>query len=93
MLILDPENEHLRDTLFWHMYHNTILIDDLPRALEYATSSSMRNQTRPSMFTMTRERMQSDGILDPVSAPKDLRNVYGAQTPTNTDEYRNLVMG
>ena len=65
ILQLSPENEHLRDTLFWDLLRNTILIDDFPSAIKYRREFIRENRSPPSIYTMNGDRLDSTAVFLP----------------------------
>ena len=99
MLTLDPQHEHLRESLFWKMYGKTLLFRDIETANAYGKKLADKHESPPSMYSENHDRILSDGILDPTYGRSDsgkqisLRCVYGMQKPTTTALYQNLEAG
>jgi hypothetical protein len=88
MLKLDSANENLRDSLFWHMFSNTLLFDDFASATTYRKILVQQRRLTPSMYTLTGERLMKDALFTPGNKiPKNLSNVYGEQNLSTTDDY------
>lgn len=94
LLILEPRNEHLRETLFWTIFRNTIIFKDLDDAIDYGTKLAKRNQPPMAMYSEDGQKILGDGILDPHSSPPSkLDYVFGMQSPCNTTEFSSITSG
>jgi chromosome segregation ATPase len=65
MIQLDPAREHLRETIFYHMFQSTIVVDDL-RSGHQLQDWLIRNQMfRSAIVCRTGEKLEPSGILEP----------------------------
>lgn len=95
MLQLDAKNEGLRDSLFFQIFKNAILFDDLDSAMEYRRAVIHRDSQPPNLYTVCGQKVGTDGVLDPNKGrrPANLKNVFGMQPPSKSSVYVNLVAG
>lgn len=96
MIQLTPENEHLRDSLFYCIYRNAILFDDLVSAISYRKSLVDQGRRAPSLYTVTGDRVQSDGVLNPKpnnKLPANLKSVFGQLPQAGAAEIQKLDAG
>ena len=97
LIQLDPKNEHLRDSLFYHIFKRTLLFDDMDTALAYRRSQISQDKQPPKIYTLAGKKVGTDGILDPgAERRQDSRNlkfVFGMQPPTKSSVYINLLTG
>lgn len=89
LIQLDSEVEHLRDTIFWAIFGNSILFDDFESAVEYRKHVVERGNTPRPIYTTTGHRILSKGILDPKGSamPADLPYIFGEQDPVRSADY------
>ncbi len=95
LLKLDRKNEKLRDTIFWTICKNNILIDDLETALLHRKESIRLGHSLSTYYTRTGERLGSDGILNPnVKMPQDpdqrLEYIFGGQSPVSSNDFTEI---
>lgn len=94
MLKLEPRNEYLRDTLFWHMFRNTLLFKDFADAVRYGRDLANDNKPAQSMYSEDGQQVLADGILDPNAVnPSKLDFVFGMQSPCNTTLFADIKSG
>lgn len=97
MICLNGNNEHLRDTVFYAIYREKILFDDISSASLYRKTLVGCGITPADFYTRDGKKLSSDGILNPGvgsnRVPVSLDFVYGQQNPTSSDEYRCIEAG
>lgn len=95
MLQLDPKNEELRDTLFYHIFKNSMLFDDLDSGMKYRRTLIKERKRPPAIFTVDGNKIGIDAVLDPKKGkkPDDLRNILGMQPPGKSMVFSNLLTG
>ena len=94
MLILEPRNEHLRDTLFWHIFRYTLIFKDFSDAVRYGRDLARDNKPTPSMYSEDGQQILADGILDPSTvSPSKLDYIFGMQSPRNTTLFSDITSG
>ncbi len=64
LIQLKPDHEHLRDTIFWDIFRNTLIFQDENAALAFRETQLKRNLTVPVIYTLTGRRIAS-GFYDP----------------------------
>ena len=62
---LEPANEHLRDTIFFNIFRNSILFDELHDALEYRRYLVRNKIPPPKMYTLGGDVLDATAVLDP----------------------------
>ncbi len=80
ILVLEPDYEYLRDTLFYNIFGNAIMFDNFKDALEYRKTLVKANQRPPTLFTLAGEKISQNAVLDPsgnARLPNHLEYVYG----------------
>lgn len=85
LINLPFEKEHLRDTLFYNIYKNSMLFDDMDTAFAYRKAAMEKFKRRtgpkpPKIFTRDGYSIGTDGVRDPTASgrmPHELKNVYG----------------
>lgn len=91
LIELERDKEYLRDSVFWVMFRNTILVDtfdDAQKVKEYLVSRKSR-QNVPTIFTLAGDILESSGILNPKKrkdGPCDLE--FGEMPGTKESEYK-----
>jgi chromosome segregation ATPase len=96
LIKLQPQNEGLRDTLFYHMYKDSLLFDSMETALSYKKRCIQQNQIVGNLYTRQGDRILSNGILISGKSAKledsfgRLRCVFGQYVPDNQDEITEL---
>ena len=94
MLILEPRNEHLRDTLFWQMFGLTLIFEDFDDAVRYRKVLIKNNKSPPNMYSKDGQQILVDGILDPNAAKRsNLEYIFGMQDPRNTTLFADIISG
>ena len=95
MIQLDAKNEGLRDSLFFQIFKNALLFDDLDSAMDFRRSVIHRDQQPPNLYTVDGHKVGTDGVLDPNKGrrPTNLKNIFGMQPPSKSSVYVNLVAG
>jgi hypothetical protein len=66
LLQLTPENEELRDTLFWNIFSSSILFDNLSAALDYRREIVKAGLPIPFIYTVNGDRLDGTAMLSPV---------------------------
>lgn len=82
LLHLKPDLESLRDTLFFNIFNNAILFDDMNSALDYRQYLVQNDIRPPSMYTLQGTKVTSQAVLDPGPGgmkPSRLDYVFGEQ--------------
>ena len=95
LLKLDRKHEKLRDTIFWTICRDNILIDDLETAMLHRRESIRLGQSLSTYYTRTGERLGSDGILNPnVKMPQNpdqrLEYIFGGQSPVSSHDFTEI---
>lgn len=95
LLKLDRTNEKLRDTVFWTICKNNILIDNLETALLNRKECIRLGHSVPTYYTRTGERLGSDGILNPnVKMPQNpeerLEYIFGGESPVSSSDFAEI---
>ena len=94
MLILEPRNEYLRDTLFWQMFGLTLIFEDFDDAVRYRKVLIKNNKSPPNMYSKDGQQILVDGILDPNAAKRsNLEYIFGMQDPRNTTLFADITSG
>lgn len=95
MLQLDPKNEELRDTLFYHIFKNSLLFDDLDSGMKYRRTLIKERKRPPAIFTVDGNKIGVDAVLDPKKGkkPDDLRHIFGMQPAGKSIVFTNLLTG
>ena len=52
MVKLDAENEYLRDSVFYDIFGQSILFDDMDHAVEYRTQLLQKNKKPSNIYTL-----------------------------------------
>lgn len=85
--------EHLRDTVFYNIYKNSLLFDDVRTANVYRKTLLARKAQVPTIFTRDGNKIGSEGVLNPRPGqgvlPPTLPSVYGAPDPDEEEEQEN----
>ena len=91
-IILRPEDEHLRQSVFYSIFSNTIILDTEDDALAYREHCKQRNLRRCTvMCYKDGRRLRSGGPLDALDRFKDARGlefIFGGQDPKETPEFQ-----
>jgi hypothetical protein len=97
MIQLRENEEYYRDTIFWNIYHQTLLFDNLDNALEYYKSCKRNNRLVHEMYTRNGDRVDSRGALDPTPGqgrmPALLKYIYGEMPSQDIDEFKRIDKG
>ncbi|TFJ86792.1 hypothetical protein NSK_001880 [Nannochloropsis salina CCMP1776] len=97
-IILRDEDEHLRMSVFWSMFSNTIILETEDDALAYREYCKRRGIRRPTILCYTDgRRLRGSGPLDGSDCfrPSDaqrLEFVFGGQDPLETDAFKKQVI-
>lgn len=90
MIQLEPHDEHLRDTVFYKIFGNTLLFDSMETAQAHRLSQIARNQNSPTMYTRDGNCLPSDGSMDPTVGrnrmPHHFNYVFGEQPPRHKEQ-------
>ncbi len=103
MIQLSRNNEHLRDTLFYSIFRESILVDNVESAMNFREKflldcrAQKVQKNPPTLFCRTGDKIGSEGIMDPqkgkLSMRSDLTFVFG-QIPThNREEFKAIEEG
>ena len=96
LIQLDPNNEDLRETVFWSMFRNSLLFDNLDTAANYRVQLVALRKSPPNMYTLTGEKIDSNGILVPGNAgrmPLNLPYVFGQYDRNHMENLRHIENG
>jgi hypothetical protein len=97
LIQLRPEHERLRDSVFWAVFKNAILVDDLESAIKYRKYLTDEKRSCPVIYTLAGDRMETHGMLDPTIGagrlPENLEYVYGQQSFGNSTACKDLHSG
>ena len=77
LIELPVSKEHLRDTVFYEIYHNSILIDNIDCAKEYRKHLNGINAIAPPIYTRDGTKLASNGLMTPNKTNQNLQFVYG----------------
>lgn len=81
LLILAPEKEYLRDTLFFAIFRDALLFDTWQQALSYQKYLVVeKRRTPPMLYTRKGEVLSNQALLDPrplARCPEQLETVFG----------------
>ena len=93
-VVLRPEDEHLRQSVFWSIFGPAIILGTEEDALEYRKHCKAHNLKRPTILCYEDgRRLSARGPLDPndkltVQQAQKLPYVFGAPKPTDAPEYQ-----
>jgi len=95
LLEFTNENAHLRRTLFFSVFSNTIVLDDLESAQVYREHLIRSHRKCPAILTMNGDMISGDGLMDPnrkcPQRLEDLRFTFGELPHTGKPEFHRLV--
>jgi hypothetical protein len=99
MIQLEPSNESMRDTLFYAIFRDSILFDNIETASYYRrallkSTGGLRNP--PTIFCRSGDRINSEGIMDPKrvkSRRTESAYVFGQLPNLNRAEFKGLEDG
>ncbi len=92
---MKPEHEKLRRSIFYSVFKNCVIIDDIDSANKFRLFLKSKKQNIPTIFVKEdKSKIRSEGIRDPNigsgKLPNTLDFVFG-QLPDNcTKEYMDL---
>ena len=96
LIELDDKHEYLRELVFYNIFQRTVIIENLEAALKYRKLLIAQKIKPPPVYTLSGERITSDGVLNPQrnnKIPNELSVVFGQQPIKTTSEYINLQSG
>ncbi len=95
MVQLNPEDEHLRDSVVNTLFGTTLLFDDLDAATDYRSSLIAKDTKPPIIFTVTGDKIAANGVLDPRGGrkPPRLEYIFGEQLPSASGDFDKLQAG
>ena len=96
LIELPASHEHLRDTIFYNLFHNSIIFDDFTNATAYRREIVSHGMRVSNIYTLTGERIGSSGVFDPSSKnklPRALPIVFGQMPMRSTNDFDLLEKG
>ncbi|GAB5033194.1 structural maintenance of chromosomes flexible hinge domain-containing protein 1-like [Nannochloropsis oceanica] len=98
MIVLREEDEHLRQSVFWSMFSNTVILGTEDDALAYREYCKHRGIRRPTILCyQDGRRLRASGPLDGEdkfgsSEARRLEFVFGGQDPQETEAFKAQLM-
>ena len=98
MIVLREEDEHLRQSVFWSMFSNTVILGTEDDALAYREFCKHRGARRPTILCYEDgRRLRASGPLDGEdkfgsSEARRLEFVFGGQDPQETEAFKAQLM-
>lgn len=93
--MIELEDESLRETIFFPIFGESVVFDDMASAIEYRRNALLRHENAHTLYTCSGERLDTSGILDPRGQrmPKDLKYMFGQMRSRNREELSSVEQG
>jgi hypothetical protein len=89
LIQLRSSDEHLRDTVFWNIFRNSLLFEDLDSATKYRQTLAKNCKPPVQVVTKKGDVIATDGMMDPGNRieAKKLRFMFGEMPAREMEGY------
>ena len=90
LIKLRPNDEYLRDTVFWSIFRDSLLFDTIEAASEYRSKLIRNNRRPPQCVSVSGDILAADGLMDPKSklnTARALKFEFGEIPGTEMKDY------